>query len=85
MFDPQKLITESGDLDHYYIDEHAYLRACRMYGASHPPPSLVRSMRLNLLTEAYFIRRDFRLRHGLADDTIWVNAPQIIEPERLWA
>ena len=85
MFDRAKLITDEGDYDIHYMQTVAYLRACRDYSSDNPPPSLIRSHYFNLETMAYFARRDWRKAHGLPDDTNYVKAFSIIEPERIWA
>lgn len=85
MFDPQKLITETGEYDLTFIKRTAYLRACRDYSSDNPPSALIRSHFNNLTSQAYFVRFRFRREHGLPDDTVYSTSFQLIDPERLWA
>lgn len=84
-FAPHKLITEVGEIDRLYLVTEARRRAIRDCGHNNPQPAWVRPHVLNLEEMAYFLRRDWRLAHGLKDDVQMVTGMQLVEPRRMWA
>jgi len=65
--------AETGELDHHYIMEQAKVRAARDYGSPEFPPNYLRSHLLDLQDTARIMRKRWRDKNGLPDDTKYVT------------